>query len=70
MVGLLKFFLILTIFVYILRLLSPFFVKYFLRRLSKKMQRFDSENFSSPTKKNDLKTKNEMGEYIDYEEID
>ena len=67
MVGLLKFFLILTVIVYVFRFIAPFIVKYLLTRLSKKMQHFDADLSSSPPKK---ETKKEMGEYIDYEEID
>ena len=67
MVGLLKFFLILTVIVYVFRFIAPFIVKYLLNRLSKKMQHFDADLSSSPPKK---ETKKEMGEYIDYEEID
>ena len=70
MVGLLKFFLILTLIVYIFKLITPFIVKYLLNRLSKKMQYFDADLSSSSLKKETKKTKNEIGEYIDYEEID
>jgi hypothetical protein len=34
------------------------------------MQHFDSDLSSSPPKKETKKPKKEMGEYIDYEEID
>ena len=70
MIGLLKFFLILTVIVYIFRFISPFFIKYFINRLSKKMKDFEPNDFSSPPKNQTKKPKNEMGEYIDYEEID
>lgn len=70
MVGLLKLFLILTLIVYILRFIAPFIIKYLLNRLSKKMQYSDTDLSSSSRKKETKKTKNEMGEYIDYEEID
>ena len=70
MVGLLKFFLILTVIVYIFRFIAPFIVKYLLNRLFKKMQYSDADLSSSFPKKETKKTKNEMGEYIDYEEID
>ena len=67
MVGLIMFFLILTVLVYVFRFIAQFIVKYLLNRLSKKMQHFDADLSSSPPKK---ETKKEMGEYIDYEEID
>ena len=70
MIGPLKFFLVLTVIVYILRFIAPFIVKYLLNRLSKKIQYFDADLSSSFPKKETKKTKNEMGEYIDYEEID
>lgn len=70
MVGLIKFFLILTAVIYIFRFISPFVVKYLINRLSKKMQDFDADHFSSDSKKPTQKPKEEMGEYIDYEEID
>ena len=70
MVGLLKFFLILTLIVYFFKFITPFIVKYLLNRLSKKMQYFDTHLSSSSLKKETKKTKNEIGEYIDYEEID
>ena len=70
MVGLLKFFLILTVIVYIFRFISPYIVKYLIHRLSQKMQNFDADLSSSPLKKEDKKTKEKIGEYIDYEEID
>ena len=70
MVGLLKFFLILTVIVYFFRFISPFIVKFLINRIFKKMQNFDADLSSSPLKKEDKKTKEKIGEYIDYEEID
>ena len=70
MVGLLKFFLILTVIVYIFRFISPYIVKYLIHRLSKRMQHFDADLSSSPPKKDAKKSNEEIGEYIDYEEID
>ena len=70
MVGLLKFFLILTVMVYLFRFISPFIVKFLINRIFKKMQNFDADLSSSPLKKEDKKTKEKIGEYIDYEEID
>ena len=74
MIGLLKFFLVLTVIVYLFRFISPYIVKYLIHRLSKKMQDFNANDSSSTPKKktNNLKkTRNkDIGEYIDYEEID
>jgi len=69
-VGLIKFLLILTVIVYLFRIISPFFIKYFINRLAKKMEHFDANNPSTPPPKKTKKTDKEMGEYIDYEEID
>jgi len=70
LISLLKFFLTLTLIAYFFRLIFPFALKYLINRLSKKMQYFDNDHFSSASKKDSKKPKNEMGEYIDYEEID
>ena len=70
MVGLLKFFLILTVMVYLFRFISPFIVKYLINRIFKKLQNFDPDLSSSNLKKEGKKTKEEIGEYIDYEEVD
>ena len=56
--------------VYLFRLIAPLVVKYLINRLSKKMQHFDADHFSSDSRKETKKPKEEMGEYIDYEEID
>ncbi len=55
---------------YFFRLIFPFILKYLINRFSKKMQYFDYDHFSSASKKDSKKPKKEMGEYIDYEEID
>jgi len=69
-IGLIKFFFILTVIVYIFKFFSAYFIKYFINRMSRKMKDFESNDFSSPPKNQIKKPKNEMGEYIDYEEID
>ena len=69
MVGLLKFFLILTVIFYAYRFISPLIFKYLLNQVSKKMQNFDAEPLSN-SKKERKKPKEEVGEYIDYDEIE
>ena len=70
MLGLFKFFLILTGVIYLLRWLSPFIVKYLLNRLVKKMGNLNPNDISNNKQKSSKKKEKDMGEYIDYEEID
>lgn len=69
-IGLLKFLLILTVGTYLFRLISPFILKYLIHRLKKKFNDSNPENPQASPKKEPKKTDKEMGEYIDYEEID
>ena len=65
------FFLILRL---VLKLLSPFIFKYFLRRVEKKMNNnfrsFQRDNISKKKEKNKEKRNDDVGEYIDFEEVD
>ena len=70
MLGLFKFFLILTGIIYLLRWLSPFIVKYLLNVLVKKMGNLNPNDISNNKQKSSKKKEKDMGEYIDYEEID
>ena len=70
MLGLFKFFLILTGVIYLLRWLSPFIVKYLLNRLLERMGNFNPNDISNNQQKPQKKKEKDMGEYIDYEEID
>ena len=70
MLGLFKFFLILMGFIYLLRWISPFIVKYLLNRLIKKMGNLNPNDISNNKQKSSKKKEKDMGEYIDYEEID
>tara|TARA_Y100000996_G_scaffold357522_1_gene298797 strand:- start:710 stop:922 length:213 start_codon:yes stop_codon:yes gene_type:complete len=70
MLGLFKFFLILTGVIYLLRWLSPFIVKYLLNVLVKKMGNLNPNDVSNNQQKPPKKKEKDMGEYIDYEEID
>jgi hypothetical protein len=70
MIVLFKFFLILTGVIYLLRWLSPFIVKYLLNVLVKKMGNLNPNDVSNNQQKPPKKKEKDMGEYIDYEEID
>ena len=70
MLGLFKFFLILMGVIYLLRWISPFIVKYLLNRIIKKMGNLNPNDISNNKQKPPKKKEKDMGEYIDYEEID
>ena len=70
MLGLFKFFLILAGVIYLLRWISPFIVKYLLNRIIKKMGNLNPNDISNNKQKSAKKKEKDMGEYIDYEEID
>ena len=70
MLGLFKFFLILTVIIYLLRWISPFILKYLFNRLIKKMGNLNPNETKNKKQKPSRKEKKDMGEYIDYEEID
>lgn len=65
------FFLILRL---VLKLLSPLILKYFLRRVEQKMNNnfriFQRDNISKKKEKNKEKPNDDVGEYIDFEEVD
>ena len=65
------FFLILRL---VLKLLSPIILKYFLRRVEQKMNNnfrsFQRDNISKKKEKNKQKPNDDVGEYIDFEEVD
>ena len=70
MLGLFKFFLILTGVIYLLRWLTPFIVYSLLNVLVKKMGNLKPNDVSNNQQKPLKKKEKDMGEYIDYEEID
>ena len=53
---------------HILRLLSPFLLRYFFSNLEKKMKQ--NRNYENSNKKKKYKDNKKIGEYIDYEEIE
>ena len=58
----------------VLKLLSPLILKYFLRRVEQKMNNkfrsFQRDNISKKKEKNKQKPNDDVGEYIDFEEVD
>ena len=65
-----KFFLILMGIVYLLRWISPLIIKYLFNRFLKKMGDLNPQESVNKKEKSPKKKENDMGEYIDYEEID
>ncbi len=55
---------------YLLRLVSPFLLRYFISRLSKNVEKEFRKNNRENTKDQNKSKSSNMGEYIDYEEID
>jgi hypothetical protein len=70
LIGLLKFLLIFFGFTYLFRLIKPFILRYLLKKVSKKMGDFKTEAPVNKEEKKDKKNAQDLGEYIDYEEID
>ena len=55
---------------YLLRLVSPFLLRFFISRLSKNVEKEFGKNNKENTKDQNKSKSSNMGEYIDYEEID
>ena len=55
---------------YLLRLVSPFLLRFFISRLSKNVEKEFRKNNREKTKDQNKSKSSNMGEYIDYEEID
>ena len=56
--------------VYLLRWISPLIIKYLFNRFLKKMGDLNTYESVNKKEKSPKKKENDMGEYIDYEEID
>lgn len=67
----LKFVLICLTVYYVIKIIAPYLVRYFFRRMEKKMRQA-SQNQAPPfkTPKKSKKPFKKVGEYIDFEEID
>ena len=70
LLGLFKFFFILTGVIYLFRWISPFIVKYLLNRLVKKMGDLNPNESVIKEERPPKKNEKDLGEYVDYEEID
>ena len=74
MVTIIKIIFAFLIFRYVLRLISPLLLKYFLKRVEKKMQNnfssFQRDHVNRGSQKKEKKNKDDVGEYIDFEEVD
>ena len=55
---------------YLLRLVSPFLLRFFISRLSKNVEKEFRKNNREKTKDQNKSKSSNIGEYIDYEEID
>jgi len=57
-----------------LRLLFPFILRFFLKRFQNKMknnfEKMNDDNYSNQSKKPKSNSKDKVGEYVDFEEID
>ena len=56
--------------IYLLRWISPFIIKYLLNLFIKKMSNLNPNETPNKQQKPPKKKEKDMGEYIDYEEID
>jgi len=74
MITILKIILFFILLSYTLRLLSPFILRFFLKRFQNKMKRdfekMNNTNYSNQSKKPKSNSKDKVGEYVDFEEID
>ena len=63
----------LVLIAYVIRIASPYILAYFLKKLEKKVRskftQDNSKNFNSSSNRNATKKEN-VGEYVDFEEID
>tara|TARA_B100001093_G_scaffold114883_1_gene107221 strand:- start:1461 stop:1685 length:225 start_codon:yes stop_codon:yes gene_type:complete len=74
MITIFKIIIIFIILRYVLKLLSPFILRYFLKRVERKIKnnfnRFHKDNIPFKKEKNKQKSNDDPGEYIDFEEVD
>ena len=73
MITFLKFILFFILLSYVIRLLTPLILSFIISRFQQKMKnKFDNMNkmnFDNQTKKSNSKPKDDVGEYVDFEEI-
>jgi hypothetical protein len=65
-----KIFLFIILGYYLLRLLSPFLLRFFISRITKNVEKEFKKNNKENNKDQNKPKSSNMGEYIDYEEID
>jgi len=74
MITFLKFILFFILLSYVIRLLTPLILSFIISRFQQKMKnKFDNMNkmnFDNQTKKSNSKPKDDVGEYVDFEEIE
>tara|TARA_B100001059_G_C17373336_1_gene350828 strand:- start:214 stop:438 length:225 start_codon:yes stop_codon:yes gene_type:complete len=74
MITFLKFILFFILLSYIIRLLTPlilsFIISRFQQKMKKKFDNMNKMNFDNQTKKSNSKPKDDLGEYVDFEEIE
>ena len=74
MITFLKFILFFILLSYIIRLLTPlilsFIISRFQQKMKKKFDNMNKMNFDNQTKKSYSKPKDDLGEYVDFEEIE
>ena len=74
MITILKIILFFILLSYTLRLLFPFILRFFLKRFQNKMknnfEKMNDDNYSNQSKKPKSNSKETVGEYVDFEEID
>ena len=74
MITVFKIIVIFIILRYVLKLLSPFILRYFLKRVERKIKNnfnnFHKDNIPDKKEKNKQESNDGTGEYIDFEEID
>ncbi len=74
MITILKIILYFILLSYTLRLIFPFILRFFLKRFQNKMknnfEKMNDDNYSNQSKKPKSNSKDKVGEYVDFEEID
>lgn len=74
MITILKIILFFILLFYTFRLLSPFIIRFILKRFQNKMrknfEKMNDTDYSNQSKKPKSNSKDKVGEYIDFEEID
>mgnify|MGYP000065895185 FL=1 len=74
MITILKIILFFILLSYTLRLLFPFILRFFLKifqnKIKNNFEKMNDDNYSNQSKKPKSNSKDKVGEYVDFEEID